>query len=268
MPNYEHLLEKALHITAEAATLLAEQSHLSPTIHHKGRIDLVTETDLAIEALLTKRLSEISLEGYAPCAVVAEESALSLAIPDPCWIIDPLDGTTNYAHGLPLVAISVAYYCDSAIQLGIIEAPLINERYWATRGHGAFCNGERIQVSTIHSMTNSLIATGFPYDVEKHLKPIGARLLKILEASQGVRRCGAASLDLAWLARGRFDAYYEASLKPWDVAAGYCLVIEAGGTLTRMDGTEFSLEREDVLASNGLLHGDMVRLLGDAVAEL
>ena len=265
MPNYKHLLEKTLHVTAEAAALLEEQSHLSPAIHHKGRIDLVTETDLAIEALLTKRLSEISLEGYSPCAILAEESALSLAIPDPCWIIDPLDGTTNYAHGLPLVGISIAYYRHGSVQLGIIEAPLINERYWAIKGHGAFCNGERIQVSSNHSMTNSLIATGFPYDVEKHLKPIGARLLKVLEASQGVRRCGAASLDLAWLARGRFDAYYEASLKPWDVAAGYCLVTEAGGTLTHMDGKTFSLEREDALASNGLLHSKMVGLLREAM---
>jgi Archaeal fructose-1,6-bisphosphatase and related enzymes of inositol monophosphatase family len=264
---FKKLLVKALAATSEAAHLLEKQSRLSRTVHHKGRIDLVTETDLAIEALLTQRLGEIDLEGYEPCAVLAEESARSLTIPDPCWIIDPVDGTTNYAHGLPLAAISVAYYQEGAIRLGIVEAPLLGECYWAAQGQGAFCNGQPLSVSGTSSMTEALVATGFPYDVEKQLKPIGARLLKVLEVAQGVRRCGAASLDLVWVARGRFDAYYEASVKPWDVAAGFCIVTEAGGALTHMDGSEFSLVRGDVLASNGLLQQEMVRLLREAVEE-
>lgn len=246
----------ALAIVEEGGAIMKANHEQPHTIRRKGRIDLVTETDFAIEAFLKERLAALTPEA----AFLAEESAESLDLPATCWIIDPVDGTTNFAHGLPLTVVSAAYRKDGELTLGIVNAPLLGECYVAEKGRGAWRNGERIRVSTVASCESALVATGFPYDIASRADEILNRLRPVLAACQGVRRCGAAALDLAWTACGRFDAYYEDGLKPWDMAAGALLVREAGGRVTRMDGSPLDFGGA-VLASNGLLHEAMATLI-------
>ncbi len=240
---------QALAVVEESGSIITANHALPHTVRHKGRIDLVTETDLAVESFLKERLAALT----PGVAFLAEESAASLELPDTCWIIDPVDGTTNFAHGLPLSVTSVAYRLNGEVVLGIINAPLLREWYVAEKGRGAWRNGEAIRVSSVAACENALVATGFPYAISSRVDEILARLRPVLAACQGVRRCGAAALDLAWTACGRFDAFFEDDLKPWDMAAGALLVAEAGGRVSNLDGAPFDL-RSSVLASNGVLH--------------
>ena len=246
----------ALAIVEEGGAIMKASHERPHTIRRKGRIDLVTETDFAIEAFLKERLAALTPEA----GFLAEESAESLDAPATCWIIDPVDGTTNFAHGLPLTVVSVAYRKDGELVLGIVNAPLLGECYVAEKDKGAWRNGKRIGVSAVESCENALVATGFPYDVASRADEILNRLRPVLAACQGVRRCGAAALDLAWTACGRFDASYEDGLNPWDMAAGSLLVREAGGRVTAMDGSPLDLGGA-VLASNGRLHGALEKLI-------
>lgn len=247
---------RALAIVRESGGIISTNHNLPHTIRHKGRIDLVTETDPAVESFLKERLSLLT----PGAAFLAEESAESLEIPDTCWIIDPVDGTTNFAHGVPLTVTSVAYRLRGELVLGIINAPLLQEWYVAEKGRGAWRNGERIHVSDVEKCEDALVGTGFPYAISRRVDEILARLRPVLAACQGIRRCGAAALDLAWTACGRFDAFFEDDLKPWDMAAGALLVTEAGGRVTNLDASPFDL-RASVLASNGALHEALGRLL-------
>lgn len=250
------LARAALAVVQESGSLLRDGFERPHEIRHKGRIDLVTETDLAVEAFLKKKLAPLLPE----TGFLAEESAKDLSLPDSCWIIDPVDGTTNFAHGLPLAVTSVGLWQKGEVVLGIVNAPLIGEWYIAEKGKGAWRNGGRLAVSTVDDCREALVATGFPYTVTECVDEILIRLREVLIRVQGVRRCGAAALDLAWLASGRFDTYYETGLKPWDVAAGALLVREAGGRLTTMDGSPHTLF-SSVLATNGRLHPRMLELL-------
>ncbi len=227
------------------------------TVSYKGRIDLLTETDLAIEHFLKAELGKCLPEAD----FLAEESAETLIPSDYCWIIDPVDGTTNFAHGLPLAAISVALWHQGRVEMGVVNIPLLGEMYCAVRGYGAFCNNVPITVSTTSTLGAALVATGFPYAIEEELPAVLARMKAVLPQVQGVRRCGVASIDLAWLACGRFDAFYENRLKPWDVAAGWLLVEEAGGRLTHFDASPHNISDGEVLATNGYLHSAMSELL-------
>ena len=253
--------QAALAIVQESGSLVRAGIAQPHQIRRKGPIDLVTETDLAVESFLKERLADLKPEGCAGApAFLAEESAEGFIPPDCCWIIDPVDGTTNYAHGFPVVGTSVAWYADGAVQLGIVNAPLLNECYVAETGRGAWCNGQRLQVSGVQQCAEALVATGFPYTIQTEIDRILDWLRPVLLACQGVRRCGAAALDLAWVAAGRLDAYYEINLKPWDVAAGWLLVNEARGRVTTMSGAPYAFG-EPVLASNGLVHEAMLTLL-------
>ena len=172
-----------------------------------------------------------------------------------------MDGTTNFAHGLPLTVTSVAYRLNGEIVLGIVNAPLLRECFIAEKGKGAWRNGERISVSSVADCENALVSTGFPYEIARRVDEILERMRPVLSSCQGVRRCGAAALDLAWTACGRFDAFYEDELKPWDMAAGALLVTEAGGTVSNLDGSPFDL-RWSILAGNKAMHeliGKMIR---------
>ncbi len=250
------LARQALAIVRESGAIISANHTQPHTIRRKGRIDLVTETDVAVERFLKERLSALT----PGTAFLAEESAENLSIPSTCWIIDPVDGTTNFAHGLPLTVTSVAYRRNGELEIGIINAPLLGECYIAEKGKGAWRNGERISVSTTAFCEEAVVATGFPYEIARRVDEILDRLRPILAACQGVRRCGAAALDLAWTACGRFDAFYEDELKPWDMAAGALLVTEAGGRITALDGSPCDL-RWSVLASNGKLHGVIEKML-------
>ncbi len=228
-------------------------------VRRKGRIDLVTATDLAVEALLKERLARV-----APKAVfLAEETASHTRLEGLTWIIDPLDGTTNFAHGFPFVCTSVALYDGQTPILGCVNAPILGQAFWAARGLGAFCNGERLAVSPVDRPEDALVATGFPYAIRENLDEIMTDLRTVLAETQGIRRPGSAALDLAYVAAGRFDAFYELALNPWDVAAGVLLVTEAGGRVGgfRPDGP-YRLGDFRILASNGRLHEAMLGLLG------
>lgn len=253
---FSTLARQALAVVEESGAIISANHTRPHSIRHKGRIDLVTETDLAVEAFLKERLAPLAPDA----AFLAEESAESLSVPPTCWIIDPVDGTTNFAHGLPLTVTSVAYRRDGELVLGIINAPLLGECYIAEKGRGAWRNGERISVSAVDACEDAVVATGFPYTIARRVDEILDRLRPVLAACQGVRRCGAAALDLAWTACGRFDAFFEDELKPWDMAAGALLVAEAGGRVTALDGSPFDL-RWSVLASNGKLHETIGKMI-------
>jgi len=254
------LLEAARQAVLDAGEIIKDHWDKPRDIQRKGRIDLVTATDLAVEKALLASLSAILPES----TFLAEESAASLTPGRLTWIIDPLDGTTNFAHGLPFVATSVALWRDGRTVLGIVNLPILGECFWATEGGGAFLNGRRIGVSGVDSLEDSLVATGFPYTVREHMRPLMENFEAVLGHTQGIRRPGAAALDLAYTAAGRFDAFYEIGLKPWDTAAGWLLVTEAGGRVTQFAPSEpFRLDAHGILASNGLLHEAMARLLGN-----
>lgn len=227
-------------------------------VRHKGRIDLVTSTDLAVERLLTERLPAL-LPGSV---VLGEETSSAATLDGPTWIVDPLDGTTNFVHGFPFVCTSVALYDGGEVVLGVVNAPVLGQCFTAGRGLGAFCNDAPIAVSTVSALESSLVATGFPYAIRENLDEITADMRAVLAATQGIRRPGSAALDLAYVASGRLDAFYEIGLHPWDVAAGWLLVTEAGGRVGayRPSGP-YRLGAFRILATNGHLHEPMLDLL-------
>ena len=258
-PDLQNILRVATEAALKAGAILQERYEKPHQIHHKGTIDLVTEADLASEELILAVLQD-SIPGVK---ILSEESFASYDnIPEePVWIIDPLDGTTNFAHNFPWFAVSIALYDKGRSHAGVIYNPIQKELFCATHAGGAWLNDQRIKVSAVHSLQNALVATGFPYDVQERSDSILAMLKTILTHSQGVRRPGAATLDLAYLACGRLDAFWEVGLKPWDTAAGYLLVEEAGGALSNFNGSPFSPFIPELLASNTLLHKDITALL-------
>ena len=258
--DIETLLGRTRQAVAAARDRIRADFGAPRDVRHKGRIDLVTATDLAVEDLLTDRLGAIVPEA----AFLAEESAAKTELSGLTWIIDPLDGTTNFAHGFPFVCTSVALYEGQTPLLGCVFAPILHQFFWAGRGLGAFCNGERLRVSTTDTLEASLVATGFPYAIRENLDEIMADLRATLAATQGIRRPGSAALDLAYVAAGRCDAFYELALNPWDVAAGVLLVTEAGGIVSGFrPQAPYRLGDFRILATNGWLHEAMLDLLGD-----
>jgi myo-inositol-1(or 4)-monophosphatase len=250
------LLHRVLAVVRESGDLVREHWKRPRNVRLKGRIDLVTDTDMAVEAFLKARLEQV-LPGST---FVAEESASSLTPGEDCWIIDPIDGTTNFAHGVPFVATSIGLWRNGGVALGVVDIPVMGETFWATRGGGAWCNGEPVHVSRRMPLAESLVATGFPYTISEKVDEVVDRLRRVLVEARGVRRCGAAAVDLAYVAAGRYEAFYEDDLKPWDTAAGWLLVEEAGGAVTSFDGTAYGFGRA-LLATNGLVHQDLVSLL-------
>lgn len=225
-----------------------------------GVKDLVTETDGAVEALLREKLAAL----VPGAGFLGEEGSPGAGLSGLCWVVDPLDGTTNFAHGLPFVATSVALCQDGEPLLGLVNLPLLGELFVAARGQGARVNGRPIQVSQVAELPAALVATGFPYRIEEHKAAILRQLALALPATQGVRRAGAAALDLAYVACGRFDGFFEFALNPWDVAAGVLLIREAGGRVGRMDGGGYGLGDADILAANGQIFEPLSQLLTDA----
>lgn len=267
MKDLKLLLEKCLPIMREAAEIIKRAWTKPDVIHHKAATDLVTETDFASQAFLEKEL----LTALPEAGFLGEESLGGFCeAPDPlkdlCWIVDPLDGTTNFVHRIPFVACSAALWENGRPLLGFVAAPLLGELYWAVQGGGAFCNGERIKVSLVDKAKDALVCTGLPYDPSRELTGILKRLERVIPATQGLRRLGAAALDLAYVACGRLDAFYEYTLKPWDLAAGVLLVGEAGGAVSDFDGLPHVFGRP-LLADNGKTHAAMLELLAPCGGE-
>ena len=258
--NLSDVLEQTKKAVQNAGEIIKRDRHRPMNIRHKGRIDLVTNTDLAVEQEL-----KTSLKVILPKAdFLAEETSAEVVPGALTWIIDPLDGTTNFAHGFPFVATSVALWQNGHVVLGIVNVPILKELFWAEKGRGAFLNNKPIRVSETDKLDQALVATGFPYKIQEHVDQILKELGQMLRHTQGIRRPGAAAIDLAYTACGRFDGFYEKALKPWDTAAGWLLIHEAGGKVTQYDPQqEYVLGAETILASNGLLHQPMSNLLCD-----
>jgi myo-inositol-1(or 4)-monophosphatase len=250
------LLAKTIAAAGTAGEIIREHWQQPRAVRHKGRIDLVTQTDGAVEAHLRECLDAL-LPGTD---FMGEESARSLVPEGDCWIVDPLDGTTNFVHGIPFVAVSIALWQEGTVRLGVVNLPMLGECFSAEKGQGAHCNGRPIQVSGNSRCEQSLIATGFPYDIDAQKDRILRWLGSVLPQCRGVRRCGAAAADMAYVAAGRYEAFYEAGLKPWDMAAGWLLVEEAGGRVTNILGEPLRFG-DVILASNGHVHQELATLL-------
>jgi myo-inositol-1(or 4)-monophosphatase len=256
------LLNFAIQTARDAGHILADRRGRALQVSNKGDIDLVTEADLASEKLIIERIKS----HYPRHAILAEESGATEGVEmvpgksDAKWIVDPLDGTTNYAHGYPCFCVSIALERDGVIELGVIYDPTRDEMFAAERGQGATLNDRRIRVSGVEDLNSAMLCTGFPYNVRE--RPDFARhFANFTMEAQAVRRDGSASLDLAYLAGGRFDGFWEEGLKAWDVAAGVLLIEEAGGRVTDFDGSLLDIYAPKVLASNGLVHGAKMRVL-------
>jgi len=227
-------------------------------IKKKGEIDLVTEADLASEAAIIASLEE----SFPGVPFLAEESAgTQLKKPDsPTWIIDPLDGTTNFAHNIPMFCVSIALWEQNAPRIGVIYCPMQDELFCASNEVGSWLNGKEIRVTKTDFLIEALLATGFPYDIHTHIDDIADQLKTILPKVRDIRRLGAAALDLAYLACGRLDGFWEMDLKPWDTAAGMLLVEKAGGRLSDFLGKPYSPFSKEILASNSVLHDKLLSL--------
>jgi myo-inositol-1(or 4)-monophosphatase len=223
----------------------------------KGVIDLVTEADTASE----KVILETILTTFPHHSILAEESGRKIGDERFHWVIDPLDGTTNFAHRLGLYAVSIAFAFEGEEVVGIVLAPASGEMFSAVKGNGARLNGSPIGVSRAGTLADSLLVTGFPYNARERITPLISRFRECILAAQGIRRLGSAALDLCYVACGRFEGFWEENLKPWDTAAGVLIAREAGGRVTNFTGAQYNIEMQEILATNGLIHNEMIRVL-------
>jgi myo-inositol-1(or 4)-monophosphatase len=262
--NHSHICNAGIEAALAAGDLLSKGFGTTFTIDSKpeGHQNLVTEYDKAAEALIFETL----LRNIPSSSFLAEESG-SIAgregADSVLWIIDPLDGTVNFAHGIPIFSVSIAAYVDGQVVAGVVYHPLLKELFVAERGKGATLNHKPLRVSKNNSNANAIVTTGFPYNVEEN--PLGCidTLERILKSGIPVRRLGSAAIDLAYLAAGRFDAYWEVILHPWDMAAGILLVEEAGGKVTDYNGRPINATKDSALvASNGIMHPFMLNTIG------
>jgi myo-inositol-1(or 4)-monophosphatase len=249
--------------TAVEAAIAAGRVHLryfrgDPRIEKKGRIDLVTAADVEAERMLTALIGE----RFPTHVVIGEESA-SGEHPTARfrWIVDPVDGTTNFAHGLGIFSVSIALEIDGVLAVGVVYDPVSDELFTAERGEGARLNGRPIRVSACAELVDAMLATGFPYSVREEQRRQVHAFAAFLEEAQAIRRLGSAALDLCYVAAGRFDGYWEERVRAWDIAAGALIVQEAGGMITRLDGDPADVFRGEILATNGVLHPAMRRVL-------
>ena len=253
------MLNFAIETAREAGHILLEKFGRITTVTKKGDINLVTEADLASEALIIEKI-----KSYHPKhAILAEEAGNAVVFENGNewkWIIDPLDGTTNYAHGYPCFCVTLALEHKREIVIGVTYDPTREELFSAEKGQGSSLNGRRIRVSDTEKLAEALIVTGFPYDFKQKVN-FARHLTEFLYHSRGVRRDGSAAIDMAYVACGRFDGFWEEGLNPWDVAAGKLLIEEAGGQITYYDGSPFSIYDPPICASNGRIHDEMLNVL-------
>jgi myo-inositol-1(or 4)-monophosphatase len=256
----DHTERVARAAVAEAGDRLRATWRGSKTIHYKGPVDLVTDTDREVEAMVVDRL----LRAFPDDCFVAEETWHETTRPPEhrrVWYLDPLDGTTNFAHAYPHFAVSLALAEGEQVQFALVHDPVRDETFAARRGGGASLNGEPIHVSPIGDLDQALLGTGFPYDRRERVDFYLGFLKRFMMRAQGVRRNGSAALDLCYVACGRLDGFWEWKLHPWDTAAGALIVCEAGGLVSDFLGEPFQLFGEQTLASNGLLHRAMAEVL-------
>ncbi|MGE5358249.1 MAG: inositol monophosphatase family protein [Bacteroidales bacterium] len=267
MPHDPLLVATAVEAVVRAGDLQMASLGQAIEVSKKGRIDLVTEVDVAVERMFR----EMVAERFPDHAVLAEELGAGAGRPTArsCWIFDPLDGTTNYAHALPIFCSSLGLEIEGRLEVGAVYDPSRRELFTAERGRGAFLNGQPLRVSDVPTLLDALLVTGFPYNV--HDPGTAASVLGLFAAfvarAQAVRRLGSAALDLCYVAAGRMEGFWEEDLKPWDVAAGALIVEEAGGRVSSIDGTPFDVRRPGMVASNGLIHDEMLATIAEYKAR-
>ena len=247
----------AIDAAKSAGLLLKRNIGRRHTIEFKGVIDVVTEMDIKAEDMIMKTIKA----RFPEHGILTEESFEQKSGSGYRWIIDPLDGTTNYSHGFPIFCVSIALEREGEIILGVVFNPMLNELFTAEKGNGAYLNSKRIRVSGISELTKSLLATGFPYDVRTSPDNNISHFANFAVRVQAIRRAGSAALDMCYVACGRFDGFWELKLKPWDTAAAMLIIKEAGGIVTDFKGSAFSLYSGETLASNGLVHDEMIEIL-------
>ncbi len=257
MAEIDDFVAVAAEAAREAGQLLVERYRTEFAVSRKGIVNLVTEVDIAAENLIVSRIRK----AFPTHSILAEENHPDVSSAGFKWIIDPLDGTTNYAHGYPVFSISIGLEFEGELLLGAVFDPTRNELFSARRGGGAFCNDIPIHVSKTGFLVGSLLATGFPYDVHTSPQNNLENYCAFAVRAQGVRRGGSAAIDLCYVASGRLDGFWELKLNPWDCAAGSLIVREAGGKITDFRDRPFSIYGREVVASNSLIHQQMLEVL-------
>jgi myo-inositol-1(or 4)-monophosphatase len=250
-------LDFAVELALESGAIQKRYYQTRFGIHHKGEINLVTDVDIECQT----RIIDLIHAHFPDDDVISEEKTNYYEGHRNRWIIDPLDGTTNYAHGYPFFCTSIAYEEEGLITVGAVYNPIFNELFTARKGEGASLNGQQIRVSTVSTLKEALLSTGFPYDLPTSRNNNIDHFLKFLFAAQAIRRDGSAALNLSYLACGRFDGFWELKLNPWDTAAGFLIASEAGGMITNFNGGKFSIYGSEIAASNGLIHQPLLKVL-------
>jgi len=260
LPRNPLFLATAIEAVVRAGAAQMERFGGSFRVHKKGEIDLVTEVDVSVERMFR----DLVAERFPDHQGLAEEmGGLATAPPGPCWVFDPIDGTTNFTHGLPIFCASLALEMDGVAEVAAVYDPTRRELFTAERGAGAFLNGRPLRVSATAALVDAMLVTGFPYDVHSRIDEIVGLFARFVGRGRAVRRLGSAAIDLCYVAAGRMDGFWERDLKPWDIAGGALIVAEAGGRITNMDGSPFASRGRDVLATNGLLHDAMLEVIDD-----
>lgn len=251
------MLDFAISVAQEAGALLRDRLNTNFSISHKGAINLVTEVDIASENLIRERIAT----RYPRHQVLAEEGGFADSPSDYRWIVDPLDGTTNYAHGYPVFNVSIALEYQGEVIVGVVYDPMRDELFAAEKGSGAMLNKKTIRVSQTHELIKSMLSTGFPYDIKTSSMTNLDHWTNFAMKAQALRRDGAAALDLCYVACGRYDGFWELHLSPWDTAAGVLIVEEAGGRVSDFSNNKFSNYTPEIVASNGLIHDPMIDVI-------
>jgi myo-inositol-1(or 4)-monophosphatase len=254
---WEKELKVAVQAARDAGEILRRSFGQVNRVMKKGDIDLVTDADLQAE----RTILGIIGSNFPKDNILAEETGAHDHVSDRTWLVDPLDGTTNFAHRFPFYAVSIGLEVEKEVVLGVVYNPQTKEFFEGVTGRGAFLNKNPIKVSETRLLSESLIGTGFPYDVHENPRRVMALFEKILVTSQGIRRPGAAAIDLCYLAAGRFDGFWEEQLKPWDTAAGIIILKEAGGKFSTISGKPYTPYEDSIVAANPFIHEEMIKVL-------
>lgn len=250
-------LQTAREAAASAGNVLKKMLGTAGLVAKKGDIDLVTEADIESERIIL----DIIQRDFPNDDILSEEAGTLQKSSERIWIVDPLDGTTNFAHGFPFFAVSIALQIENWVKLGIVFNPCMDEYFEAVEGMGSYLNKKPLHVSCTSRLNESLLGTGFPYDIHKKNKRVMELFSRMASSAQGIRRPGSAAIDLCYVAAGRMDGFWEQDLKPWDTAAGAIIVREAGGVITTFDGKPYSPFLKTIVAANPSIHPEMLKLL-------